>query len=215
MSAGEQERAQLDPAALPARDLYFLLTSVVVPRPIGWISTIGASGVFNVAPHSYFNAFSDDPPVVGFSSLGVKDTLRNVRHTWDFVANVVSEDLAVPMNISAADFPPEESEFTWAGLTPAPSVRVRAPRVAEAKVAMECRVLHILELGRTPSYLVLGEVLLFHMDPQVMRNGRIDPALLRPVGRLSGSGYSRTADGLFALHRPSWADLRSQQPPLR
>lgn len=214
MSATHPERQQLDPAALPARDRYFLLTSIVVPRPIGWISTVGASGVPNVAPHSYFNAFSDDPPIVGFASLGVKDTLRNVRHTWDFVANIVSEELAVAMNDTAADFPPEESEFLWAGLTPAPSVRVRAPRVAESKVAMECRVLHILELGRTPSFLVIGEVLLFHIDPQIVRNGRIDPALLRPVGRLAGSGYSRTADGLFQLRRPSWQEVRGLKPPL-
>lgn len=214
MGEAKPEHTQLDPRALPLRDRYYLMTSVVVPRPIGWISTLGANGVFNVAPHSYFNAFADEPPIVGFASVGVKDTLRNVRYTWDFVANIVSEDLAEPMNVSATDFPPEESEFAWAGLTPAPSVHVRAPRVAEAKVAMECRVLHILELGHVPSYLVLGEVLLFHLDPQIVRDGRVDPALLRPVGRLSGSGYSRTADGLFRMPRPKWADVQHLKPPL-
>src|SRR5581483_9778703 len=117
-------------------------------------------------------------------------------------------ELAEAMNVSATDMPPEESEFTWAGLTPAPSVRVRAPRVAEARVALECRVLHLLELGRQPSFLVVGEVVLFHVDPTVLRDGRVDPALLRPVGRLSGSGYSRTADGLFKMRRLKWADVR-------
>lgn len=215
MSQEQPTRVQVDPRAMPDRDVYLLLTSIVVPRPIGWISTLGANGVFNVAPHSYFNAFSSDPPIIGFSSVGIKDTVRNVRYTWDFVANIVTEELAVPMNITATDFPPEESEFTWSGLTPAPSVRVRAPRVAEAKVALECRAMHILELGRTPSYLVIGEVLLFHIDPAVLRDGRVDPALLRPVGRLAGSGYSRTADGLFNIRRLSWTEVRDRQPPLR
>jgi flavin reductase (DIM6/NTAB) family NADH-FMN oxidoreductase RutF len=214
LSAAPGERLQLDPRALQERDVYFLMTSVVVPRPIGWISTLGANGVFNVAPHSYFNVFSDDPPMVAFSSGGLKDTVRNVRHTWDFVANVVSEELAQAMNVTATEMPPEESEFRWAGLTAAPSVRVRAPRVAEARVALECRVVHLLELGRQPSYLVIGEVVLFHVDPTLMRDGRVDPALLRPVGRLSGSGYSRTANGLFEIRRLQWPDVRHRQPPL-
>ncbi len=208
------EPIQLDPRALSARDCYYLVTSVVVPRPIGWVSTLGANGVYNLAPHSYFTALSDDPPIVGFSSTGLKDTVRNVRFSGDFVVNVVSEELAEAMNVTATDFPPDQSEFVWAGLTPAPSARVRAPRVAEAPVALECRLLQILELGNAPAYFVIGEVLLFHVQPRVLRDGRVDPALLKPVGRLAGSGYSRTAAGLFTIKRLRWEDVRQREPPL-
>lgn len=210
----QPERLQLDPRDIPEREIYFLMTSVIVPRPIGWISTVGANGVFNVAPHSYFNAVSPDPPMICFSSTGIKDTVRNCRHTWDFVHNVVSEDLVVPMNASATDLPPNESEFTWSGLTPVPSVKVQSPRVAEAKIALECRVMHVMELGKVPSYLVIGEVVMIHIDESIIRDGRIDQSRLRPVGRLAGSGYSRTADGLFSIRRMSWQEVRHKQPPL-
>ncbi|MBI3967462.1 MAG: flavin reductase family protein [Chloroflexi bacterium] len=211
--AGVGERIQLVPSEIPHQDLYFLLTSIVVPRPIGWISTVSPDGTFNVAPHSYFNAFSSNPPIVGFASTGIKDTLRNVRYTWDFVANVVTEELAEAMNMSATDFPPHESEFDWTGLTPTPSESVKAPRVGEARIAMECRTMHILEVSPTaPSYLVVGEIVRVHVDPGVMREGRVDPELLRPVGRLAGSGYSRTRD-LFRLKRPTWKEVSRQPKP--
>lgn len=196
----------LDLATLPQGAAYHLLNSLVVPRPIAWVSTLSASGVANLAPHSYFTALSPDPPVVCFSSTGVKDTLVNVRHTGDFVVNVVGEELAEAMNLTAADFPPEEGEFAAAGLTPLASVRVGAPRCAEAPAAMECRLLQILEVGHGPSHVVIGEVVAFHVAERVWRDGGVDLAALAPVGRLAGSGYSYTRD-LFRMERPTYAGL--------
>lgn len=196
----------IDPEALAPTDAYHLLNSLVVPRPIAWVSTLSEAGVANLAPHSYFTVVSSNPPIVCFSSAGVKDTLRNVRHTRDFVVNVVGEELAEPMNLTSADFPPGESEFVAAGLTPAPSDLVRAPRLAEAPAAMECRLVQIIEIGRIPNHLVIGEVIRFHVAARVWRDGRVDLAAVRPVGRLAGSGYSYTRE-FFRMDRPTYAGL--------
>lgn len=196
----------IDPEALAPTDAYHLLNSLVVPRPIAWVSTLSEAGVANLAPHSYFTVVSSNPPIVCFSSAGVKDTLRNVRHMRDFVVNVVGEELAEPMNLTSADFPPGESEFVAAGLTPAPSDLVRAPRLAEAPAAMECRLVQIIEIGRIPNHLVIGEVVRFHVAARVWRDGRVDLAAVRPVGRLAGSGYSYTRE-FFRMDRPTYAGL--------
>ena len=203
MSEGFQS---IDPAALPAGAAYHLLNALVVPRPIAWVSTLSEAGITNLAPHSYFTVLAPDPPTVCFSSGGVKDTLRNVRFTGDFVVNVVSEELAGPMNLTAADFPPAESEFRAAGLTPLASDRVRAPRLAEAPASLECRVVQILEIGNAPNYVVIGEVVRVHVAERAWRDGRVDLAAIRPVGRLSGSGYSYTRE-FFRLDRPTYAGL--------
>ena len=196
----------LDPAAVPADQIGHLMNSLVVPRPIGWVSTVSASGVTNIAPHSYFNILSSNPPYVYFSSGGEKDTVRNVRFSRDFVVNVVSEELAERMNFTSADFPPHESEFVAAGLTALPSDLVRAPRCGEAPAALECRLFQVIELGREPSYVVIGEVVRIHIDERVWQNGRIDESIMRPLGRLAGSEYSYTRD-LFRMPRPAYADL--------
>lgn len=196
----------LEPAALESGAAYHLLNSLVVPRPIAWVSTRSEKGVANLAPHSYFTVLAPDPPTICFSSGGEKDSLRNARFTGDFVVNIVGEELAEAMNHTSADFPPEESEFTAAGLTPIPSDLVRAPRLAEAPASMECRLLQVLEIGRTPNYVVIGEVVRFHVAERVWRDGRVDMAALRPVGRLAGSGYSYTRD-LFRMDRPTYAGL--------
>jgi flavin reductase (DIM6/NTAB) family NADH-FMN oxidoreductase RutF len=192
---------ELEPTAA-----YHLLNSLVVPRPIAWVSTLSEDGVANIAPHSYFTVVSPNPPIVCFSSGGVKDTLRNVRHTRDFVVNIVGEELAEQMNLSSADFPARESEFHAAGLTPAASDLVRAPRLAEAPGAMECRLIQVIEIGANPNHLVIGEVVRFHVAARVWRDGRIDMAALRPVGRLAGSGYSYTRE-LFRMDRPTYQGL--------
>ncbi|MGI8774033.1 MAG: flavin reductase family protein [Actinomycetota bacterium] len=177
-----------------------------MPRPIAWVSTLGENDVRNLAPHSYFNAISSDPLIIHFTSTGVKDTLRNVRATGEFVVNVVSKDLVEPMNLTAADFPPDEDEFDWAGLEATPSSHVRPPRVARAKAAFECKVNRIVSLGN--GNMVFGDVLCLHVDEAVMRDGRVDPALLQPVARLGGSLYTEAAPGLFSLKRPTWKDLK-------
>lgn len=197
---------QIDPSALVGKEAYHLLTALVVPRPIAWVSTLSTSGVRNIAPHSYFNAISSSPLIVHFTSTGTKDSLVNARSTGEFVVNVVSRDLAEKMNLTAANFPPEEDEFTWAQIESAPSITVKPPRVADAKAAFECRVVHIQELGN--GSMVFGEVQLILIDPAVMRDGRVDPELLAPIGRLGGSTYTDVAKGLFDLKRPRFEDLK-------
>jgi flavin reductase (DIM6/NTAB) family NADH-FMN oxidoreductase RutF len=202
----------IDPADLPPREVYFLLTGVVVPRPIAWVSSLAADGTRNLAPHSYFNAISSDPPIVHFTSTGVKDTLRNVRATGEFVVNIVSRDLAEAMNVTAADFPAGEDEFAWARLEAAPSKRVAPARVARAPAALECRVRTVLSMGN--GNMVFGDVVHLYVDDAVWRDGRVDPALLEPLGRLGGSGYTRVGrDTLLKMPRPTWDDVRGTHEP--
>ena len=192
---------EVDPSDWEARQVYFLLTGLVVPRPIAWISTRDEHGVPNLAPHSYFQAVSTDPPHIVFASTGVKDTLRNVRTAGQFVVNLVSSDLVEQMNYTATDFPPTEDEFVWAGLTEAPAARVDAPRVAEARAHLECEVRHELAVGN--GHLVVAEVVHLHVDAAIWRDGRVDPRAYDPVCRLAGSGYA-TLGEVFTLPRPSW-----------
>lgn len=198
-----------DPADLSGREPYFLLTSLVVPRPIAWVSTLAADGTANVAPHSYFNVISSAPPIVHFTSSGEKDSLRNVRATGEFVVNMVSLDLVEEMNTTAADFPPDVSEFEWVGLETAPSEAVKPPRVARAKAALECQVVDIISKGN--GKMVFGEVLRFQIDESIWRDGRVDPELLDPVGRLSGSAYSAQGK-VFKILRPTYAELTRRDP---
>jgi flavin reductase (DIM6/NTAB) family NADH-FMN oxidoreductase RutF len=197
----------IDPAEHTPRENYFLLTSLVVPRPIAWVSTLDAQGVRNLAPHSYFNVASNDPPIVHFTQTGRKDTLTNVEATGEFVISLVSMELAEAMNLTAADFPPGEDEFTWAGVEAAPSSHVAPPRVAAARAAMECRVRTIIPMGN--GNMVFGDVLAFHLDEAIYSDGRVDMEGLSSVGRLGGSWYA-AVDDPFRLERPSWADLRQQ-----
>lgn len=201
------EKRDIDPATLPRRELYGLLTAVVVPRPIAWVSTRGADGVLNVAPHSYFTVLSGAPPMIAFVSTGRKDTLRNVEATGEYVVNVADEDLVAAMNLTAADFPPDQDEFAWAGLTPEPSLAVAAPAVAEAPVSLETRLIEVKGYG--DGFLVAGEVVRIRVAERVLRDGKVAPDLLRAVGRMSGSTYARTVDR-FDLTRPSYAGLREE-----
>ncbi|MFP5351410.1 MAG: flavin reductase family protein [Actinomycetota bacterium] len=198
---------EIDPSKVDKREAYFLLTSLVVPRPIAWVSTISREGIRNVAPHSYFNAISSQPLIVHFTSTGTKDSLVNARDTGEFVVNIVSRELTQQMNLTAANFEPHEDEFTWAKLASAPSKTVSAPRVAAAKAAMECKVVKIVELGN--GSMVFGEVQLILVDESVMRDGRVDPSLLAPIGRLGGSTYTDVAKGLFDLKRPTADELKN------
>lgn len=196
-----------------AQDNYKLLIGSVVPRPIAFVSTISASGVRNLSPFSFFTVASSNPPVVCFVPMvpaavrqggeTLKDTLRNVRDTGEFVLNIVSEDFAAAMNLASGEYPPEVDEFALSGLTPIASETVKPDRVAEARIQMECRVLQIVEVSALPmgGSLVLGSVLRFHVADEVMREGRIDPDALQAIGRMGGNTYSRTLDR-FDLARP-------------
>lgn len=198
---------EIVPAELEGREPYFLITSLVVPRPIAWVSTLSEDEVPNVAPHSYFNVISSNPWIVHFTSTGEKDSLRNARATGEFVVNLFGRELVEKMNFTSADFPPEENEFEWAGLQAEPSSRVRPPRVAGTPAAFECRVNDIVSKGN--GHMVFGDVLVAHVDEGVFRDGRVDPELFRPVGRLAGSLYSDTSQGLFKIKRPTWQEVRA------
>jgi flavin reductase (DIM6/NTAB) family NADH-FMN oxidoreductase RutF len=183
---------------------YQLLTALVVPRPIGWISTISAGGVRNIAPYSYFNLMGSDPAYVAFGSTGVKDSLRNLREVPEFVANIVTMHLLEKMNFTSGDFPRDEDEFAWGGLTPAWAAKVRPCRVGEAKAHLECEVVQIVTDRNTN--IVLGRIVHAHVDPSVWKNGRVDPQLLDPVCRLAGSGYA-SLGALVNVQRPQWSNI--------
>ena len=202
------EPLELDPSQWRPVDVYYLMTALVVPRPIGWISTVSNEGVYNVAPYSYFNVIAHNPPHVVFSSSGTKDTLRNIRANNQFVVNIVTMDLLEKMNFTATDFPADQDEFAWAELETAPSACVRPPRVAAAKGHLECETVEIVQAGN--GRLVIGRVLHVHISPTVWKDGRVAVELLDPVCRLSGSGYARLGE-IMRLPRPGWADVEASQ----
>ena len=181
-----------DPREKSHRDVYHFLVSAVVPRPIAFVSTVSAAGAPNLAPFSYFNAVSSDPPLVAIAisdrADDPKDTLRNIRETREFVVNIVSEPLLDAMVSTAGEWPRSTSEFEPSGLTPAPSERVRAPYVAESPLQLECTLYQELALGN--SFLVVGEVILARVRDDAVVDGRLDPAKLAPVGRLGGELYA-------------------------
>ena len=182
----------LDPKTMPARDVYRFLIAAVVPRPIAFVSTVSSDGHTNLAPFSYFNAISSEPPLVTIAisdrPADPKDTLRNIRETREFVVNVVSEPLLDAMVSTSGEWPRGTSEFGLSGLTPAPSERVRAPWVAESPLQLECVLHRDIPLGN--SILVVGEVILARVRDDVMVDGRVDPERLAPVGRLGGELYA-------------------------
>lgn len=183
--------------------------AIVGPRPIGWISTQSAAGATNLAPYSFFNAFNYVPPIVGFASIGFKDTVRNVQETGEFVWNLATRDLAEAMNQSCAAVPPAVNEFDLAGLTPLASTLVRPPRVAESPVTFECRSTQILQLQgidgeQVPTWLVLGEVVAVHIHQSQLKEGVYDTASAGHILRAGGPAdyFTVGPEQLFKMHRP-------------
>jgi len=199
---------ELDPQAIGIAASYKLLIGCVVPRPIAWVSTIAADDVPNLAPFSFFMGVCNDPPTIAFSSgrreTGKKDTVNNLEHTGDFVVNVVDDRHAEAMNATSGEYPPEVDEFALAGLTMAPGVRVRAPRLLTAPISMECKVVQIVPVGHGPHSVVFGEIVYFHLRDDVYnaKTGRIDMHKLQPVGRLAGNQYAHVHD-IFDMKRPN------------
>jgi flavin reductase (DIM6/NTAB) family NADH-FMN oxidoreductase RutF len=196
---------KLEPGRMSVTDVYKLMIRTIVPRPIAWISTVSSDGVRNIAPFSFFTGITANPPTVCFAparkSGGTKkDTLANVEATGEFVINVVTEELSEAMNDTATDYPPDFDEFERAGLTPVQSDLVAPPRIGESPVQMECKLRNSVEVGNDGGTLVIGEVVLFHVDERVMTDGNVDPELLKAVGRMGGQEYTRTADR-FVLER--------------
>lgn len=182
--------------------------AIVAPRPIGWISTRSKDGSVNLAPYSFFNAISTHPHLLFFSSEGEKDSVTFARETGDFVCNLVSADLFEQMNKSSVDAPRGTSEFDYAGLTPTPSKLVRAPRVAEAHAALECRVTDIqqprgLEGRASGVFLVFGEVVGVHIDEAIMTDGLVDAVKAASLSRLGYMDYARVTE-TFSARRPRW-----------
>ena len=186
-----------------------VLTGVIVPRPIAFVSSISTEGIVNLAPFSFFNAMAYDPAtiVLGISrSAGwkEKDTLANIEATSEFVVNVVVDDIAEAMNSTAAEFPADVDEFEVGGLTAAPSELVRAPRVAESPVNMECRLNQVVAVGDgTKHAIVIGEIVLMHIRDDIINGHRINHQRLKPVGRLAGNMYCNTHD-VYELVRPMY-----------
>lgn len=183
--------------------------AIVGPRPIGWISTQSAAGARNLAPYSFFNAFNYVPPIVGFASIGYKDTVRNVEETSEFVWNLATRRLAEAMNQSCAAVPPEVDEFQLAGLTPLASTQVAPPRVAESPVSFECRRTQILQLqgadgAQVPTWLVLGEVVAIHIDKALLKDGIYDTAAAGHILRAGGPAdyFTVGPEQLFKMYRP-------------
>ena len=183
--------------------------AIVAPRPIGWISTVGAGGVLNLAPYSFFNGFNYQPPIVGFCSLGEKDSLRNARATGEFGWNLATRPLAQAMNTSCATVPPQVDEFDLAQLTPVASRLIAAPRVAESPVSFECKVTQIVQLktvsgADVPSWVVFGEVVGVHIAEHLLVNGIYQTAAAQPILRGGGPAdyFDITPENLFQMRRP-------------
>ncbi len=198
---------EIDPSRTTAESMYQLLISLVVPRPIAWVSTVDTQGVRNLAPFSFFNIVSGAPPILMVSinqrDGRPKDTLVNILATREFVVNVVDEELASQMNCTSGNYPPEVDEFQVAGLAPVPSVKVQAPRVGQAPISLECVLVQTLKFPRCSYTVVFGEVVYFQIDDRVLNErGRVDPEKLKPIGRLGGKSAYTALGRLFEMVRP-------------
>lgn len=180
--------------------------AVMVPRPIGWISTLSRDGIANLAPYSYFNAFSAGPTYVAFGSDGRKDTLRNVEETGEFAFNLATFDLREAMNATSARVPPHVDEFALAGLTKAQCQFIKTPRVGESPVCFECKHFQTVPLpsddGHVQDWMVIGRVIGIHIDDRFIEEGRVNTAAMQPLARLGYSEYA-TVDSTWRMRRPS------------
>ncbi|MBI1792812.1 MAG: flavin reductase family protein [Chloroflexi bacterium] len=201
---------EITPSSLPWKSIYKILTGSVLPRPIGWISTLNMDGRPNLAPFSFFNVVCANPPTVLFCPMirsinaEPKDSLNNVRATGEFVVNIFGEELVNEMNATSVEAPPEWNEFEITGLETAPSLTVSPPRVRKAPIHFECKLNQIVEINREPGggFVVIGTVIHIHVDEKVLQGAdKINLSALRPVGRLVGNYYTRVTD-LFEMERP-------------
>ncbi len=196
-----------DPKDHSYNKTYHLMSSLVVPRPIAWVSTVSPEGINNLAPYSFFTGVSSNPPVLAVSigrrrkSPHLKDTLHNIRDNGFFAVNSVPVKRGQQMVMTAADAEPDVDEFSLAGLTPVPCEKIKCPRIKESPATMECKVLDLIEIGRDmpgSSTLILGEILLFHLDESVLDGDRINLQKLDPLGRLSSQFYTHLSE-IFEL----------------
>lgn len=186
------------------------MNSIIAPRPIGWISSISASGQVNLAPYSFFNLFNYRPPIIGFASTSWKDSVQNIQQTGEFCWNLVNRSLVTAMNKTSASVAPEVNEFELAGLTMQPSKLIRAPQVAESPVRFECKLTQLFPLTsaageKLETWMVLGEVIGVHIDPALLKDGVFDTLAADPVLRGGGAGdyFALSAAQKFTLQRPT------------
>ena len=179
--------------------------ALVAPRPIGWISTLSPEGIANLAPYSYFNAMSQSPHYVVFGSGGRKDSIRNAEAAGEFAVNLATWELREQMNASSANAPPHVDEFELARLTKAPCRLIKAPRVAESPVCLECRLFKVIELpddqGKVADWIAIGRVIGIHIDDRFIENGRVNTAAMKPIARMGYSEYA-TVETAWRMRRP-------------
>ncbi len=191
------------------RESYALLNSIIVPRPIAWVSTISAAGVANLAPHSFFTISSVDPPVVQFTSVGHKDSLRNVRETGEFVVHIVTRELAELCNATSTDFPAELGEYEALELATVPSHAVAPPRLAAANVALECRSVGEHDFGG--SVVSFGQVVWIGVDESLLAgDGQVDIRALQPVSRLGRDEWGEVGE-VFTLRREPYQEWKERR----
>ncbi len=185
---------KINPAPMPPQDIYRLLTGMVVPRPIAWVTTLSAAGIVNLAPFSCFTFVSSKPPMIGINvglrSGEQKDTARNILEGKSFVVNIGDETMVEKVHLSAVAHPYDVSETTLLDLETAPSDRVPVPRLAAAPISMECALRHDIAFGETGSKFLVGEVLMFHVRDGLCENNKIDTRQLRPLCRIGGPNYA-------------------------
>jgi flavin reductase (DIM6/NTAB) family NADH-FMN oxidoreductase RutF len=199
----------IDPSHQSDEINYKLLIGSIIPRPIAFVTTLSAEGILNAAPYSYFNIVASNPPLISISvqrrNGERKDTSRNAVTNGAFVVHISDESYIGQINDTAASLPPEESEVTLAGLTPCASKKINVPGIAEARIRMECVLEHAIPLGGTEGApacdLLIGRVVIFHIDESVYENGHVNPQALKPVSRLAGSNYAKLGE-IIEIARP-------------
>jgi len=201
---------KFDPDKQSFSDNHRLMIGSIVPRPIAFVSSKSKDGILNLAPFSYFNGVCSNPPTImfaparrGYDGL-TKDTLNNIRDTKEFVVNIVSEELVEQMVACSTDYEKDVNEFEVSGLTPVDSVKVAPPCVKESKVSFECKLQTIVPVGEAEpggGFVVIGNIVMFHVDDGVLKDGRIDVDVLRPVGRMAGNSYTRTMDRFESIRQ--------------
>ena len=189
---------RIDPAYLDAETAYRLITGVVVPRPIAWVTTLSNSGVVNLAPFSAFTFVSPKPPMLAISvgrKGGIyKDTAQNILNNEEYVVHIADSSLMTAVHESSTEHPPDVSEVEELRLSTLPGERIKVPRLAAAPVAMECRFRQCLEFGETRSRLIVGEVLVFHIRDGLLQNGKIETRALDPIARIAGPRYAKMGE---------------------
>tara|TARA_B100000029_G_scaffold437747_1_gene453157 strand:- start:4329 stop:4949 length:621 start_codon:yes stop_codon:yes gene_type:complete len=200
----------IDPKTQNFSENHKLMIGSILPRPIAFVSTCSLNGIFNLAPFSYFNGVCSKPPTIVFAPARrgydgkTKDTLDNIRETGEFAVNIVSEDIAEKMVDCSTDFEPEISEFDIAKLTPLTCQKIKAPMVKESKVRFECILNKIVSIGKPEpggGFVVIGTIVLFHIDDDIYNDGKINIEKLQPIGRLSGNKYIRTSDSFEIIRK--------------